>query len=171
MTESSEERTDILCWWGLMQSTSSTESGRSVQLNSNTLTPSGLAPEAASNRLIWPLSSDGIETRIERWESSDIVLKWLRSHKEIFVLKGRVEVDGDALSEGDWCALPVATKASLFHVLAPATVLVKELWPMDGWRQLRFRDVGQGWASWKGGRVGGQGLVERPAVRRALTTV
>ena len=54
-------------------------------------------------------------------------------------------------------------------VLAPATVLVKELWPMDDWRTPRFRDVG--WASWKGGRVGGQGLVERPEIRRALTTV
>ena len=79
------------------------------------------------------------------------------------------EGDGDALGEGDWCSLPVATEASSFRVLAPATVLVKELWPLDGWRTPRFRDVG--WASWKGGRVGGQGLVEqRPVIRRALTT-
>ena len=85
------------------------------------------------------------------------------------MLKGRVVLDGEELGEGDWCSLPVGTEASSFHVLAPATVLVKELWPMDGWRTPRFRDVG--WASWKGGRVGGQGLVEqRPAVRRALTT-
>ena len=46
MTEPSHERTDILCWWGLMQTTSSTESGRSVQLDPQTLTPSGVAPEA-----------------------------------------------------------------------------------------------------------------------------
>ena len=40
----------------------------------------------------------------------------------------------------------------------------------DDWRTPRFRDVGH-WASWKGGRVGGQGLVEqRPVIRRALTT-
>ena len=168
MTEPSHERTDILCWWGLMQATSSTESGRSVQLDPQTLTPSGLAPESIDHRLVWSLSKDGIETRIERWDC-DVELTWRRPHKEVFVLKGRVEVDGDALGEGDWCALPVGTEASSFHVLAPATVLVKELWPMDGWRTPRFRDVG--WASWKGGRVGGQGLVERPEIRRALTTV
>ena len=96
-------------------------------------------------------------------------LTWIRPHKEVFVLKGRVEVDGELLSEGDWCSLPVATEASSFRVLAPATVLVKELWPLDGWRTPRFRGVGH-WASWKGGRVGGQGLVERPEIRRALTT-
>mmetsp|Transcript_7138 Transcript_7138/g.18490 ORF Transcript_7138/g.18490 Transcript_7138/m.18490 type:complete len:447 (+) Transcript_7138:48-1388(+) len=168
MTEPSSERTDILCWWGLMQATSSTESGRSVQLDPQTLTPSGIAPEAVAHRLVWPLSKDGIETRIERWDC-DVKLTWRRPHKEIFVLKGRVSIDGEDLGEGDWCSLPVGTEASSFHVLAPATVLVKELWPMDGWRTPRFRDVG--WASWKGGRVGGQGLVERPEMRRALTTV
>ena len=41
--------------------------------------------------------------------------------------------------------------------------------PWTAWRTPRFRDVGH-WASWKGGRVGGQGLVERPEIRRALTT-
>jgi len=168
MTEPSSERTDILCWWGLMQATSSTESGRSIQLDPQTLTPSGLAPESIDHRLVWSLSKDGIETRIERWDC-DVELTWRRPHKEIFVLKGRVVLDGDELGEGDWCALPVGTEASSFHVLAPATVLVKELWPMDGWRTPRFRDVG--WSSWKGGRVGGQGLVEkRPEIRRALTT-
>ena len=119
--------------------------------------------------MVWSLSKDGVETRIERWDC-DGELTWIRPHKEVFVLKGRVEVDGEDLGEGDWCSLPVATEASSFSVLAPATVLVKELWPLDGWRTPRFRDVGR-WASWKGGRVGGQGLVEkRPAVRRALTT-
>ena len=169
MTEPSSERTDILCWWGLMQATSSTESGRSIQLDPQTLTPSGVAPESIDHRLVWPLSKDGVETRIERWDC-DGELTWIRPHKEVFVLKGRVEVDGEDLGEGDWCSLPVATEASSFRVLAPATVLVKELWPLDAWRAPRFRGVGH-WASWKGGRVGGQGLVERPEIRRALTTV
>mmetsp|Transcript_29050 Transcript_29050/g.86773 ORF Transcript_29050/g.86773 Transcript_29050/m.86773 type:complete len:378 (+) Transcript_29050:194-1327(+) len=169
-------RTEILTWWGLVQATSATETGRAHQLDAETLVPTRVAAAAEDGRrLVWPLSADGVETRIERWLDRGKV-RWRRTHAELYVLRGRVALAGfpalpsrgaDAappavleLSEGDWCALPAHTPATCFRALEPATVLVKELWPYDDWRAARRRSVPGGkWASWKGGKAEGQGLV------------
>ena len=174
-----DERSVILCWWGLMQATSATESGRHVPLDEETMVPKRGRPTVVDgDRLAWPLCGDGVETRVERWRAgADLVVAWARPRKEVVVLRGAVELVGDdgapaeALGRDDWCALPDAAAASRFRVApgAAATVLVKELWPRDDWRRPRFRLSGGTWSSWNAGsRAAGTGLVRAASSAKRL---
>ena len=105
------------------------------------------------------------------WRAGDVVIHWQRPHQEIFVLRGRAALlEGVgrrvALDEGDWLALPAATTVSRFRAAEGATVLVKELWPYDDWRQRRRESEGAWISSRALGRAEGHGFV--PAATRRL---
>merc|ERR1711965_1034817 len=99
-----------MCWWGLMQATSSTESGQHVPLSRDLLVPAKRAPTGIDGpRRIWELSKDGLETRIERWDAgTSVTLHFQRPIKEVFMLRGSVTLavapaEGKhRLEEGDW---------------------------------------------------------------------
>ena len=179
MSKPVDERSVILCWWGLMQATSATESGRHVPLDEETMVPKRGKPTVVDgDRLAWPLCADGVETRVEKWRAgAEVVVKWERPRKEVYVLHGAVTLVGDdggdleALGRGDWCALPDRVTVSRFLVKpgAAATVLVKELWPRDDWRRRRFRLAGGTWSSWNAGtRAAGTGLVRAASSAKRL---
>ena len=87
-----DERSVILCWWGLMQATSATESGRHVPLDEETMVPKRGKPTVVDgDRLAWPLCGDGVETRVERWRAgADLVVAWARPRKEVVVRRPRL---------------------------------------------------------------------------------
>lgn len=93
MTRPAAVRTDILCWWGLMQSTSSTEAASHVPLCRDALVPKRPATSTMGPRQVWALSKDLLETRIERWQpSASVTVHFQRPISEVFVLRGAVTV-------------------------------------------------------------------------------
>lgn len=161
-------RSDIMCWWGLMQATSSTEVGQHVPLSKELLVPTKRAPSRIDGpRQIYMLSKDGLETRIERWSAgATVVLKFERPIKEMFLLRGAVTLvgqqDGERqeLIEGEWCGLPTdCTEASIAVSASGATVVVKELLPYDDWLGAELRSARRSWTA--GQRAGGQGFLQR----------